>query len=473
MSLRILVVEFIRMKKLFSILFTLFLFVACQKPEPCCPVDPPVDPPQDSTQQWQQYGIPFGGVAQPEDAALYEVNPLVFSTSRNLQGILPRLDSIKALGVNVVWLMPIYEMGVDRSVGSPYCISDYFKVNPEYGTIDDLRELVDSAHAKGMAVMLDWVANHTSWDHSWMSDQSYYVVENGSVIHPPGTNWEDVAELNYANAEMRAEMISAMKYWILEANIDGYRCDYATGVPAWFWEEAIDSLRAIPGRELLLFAESNDLSLLNEGFDMAFSWNFYGALLDAFNGGDARNLRTTHLGEFSTLASGKTMVRFVTNHDQHAWDDVPQDLLGGQNGAIAAFAAAAYMGGVPLIYNGQEKGLPYQLPFFIPTSVAINWSLNPTISKKYEKIMQVYAQEPALKGPELLDNYSTYSISAFTKANSSDTLLIAINTNGSAKSFTFPVEWQGKQLTDLITGQTAVSSTAISLNGFQYCVWKK
>jgi 1,4-alpha-glucan branching enzyme len=272
---------------------------------------------------------------------------------------------------------------------------------------------------------------------------------------------------------MRAEMISAMKYWILEANIDGYRCDYATGVPGWFWEEAIDSLRAIPGRELLLFAESNDLSLLNEGFDMAFSWNFYGALLDAFNGGDARNLRTTHLGEFSTLASGKTMVRFVTNHDQHAWDDVPQDLLGGQNGAIAAFAAAAYMGGVPLIYNGQEKGLPYQLPFFIPTSVAINWSLNPTITKKYEKIMQVYAQEPALKGPELLNNYSTYSISAFTKANSSDTLLIAINTNSSAKSFTFPVEWQGKQLTDLITGQTAVSSTAISLNGFQYCVWKK
>ena len=115
---------------------------------------------------------------------------------------MPRLDSIKDLGVNVIWLMPVYEMGSLNSVGSPYCIKDYKSLNPNYGDLDDLRELVDSAHAKGMAVIMDWVANHTTWDHIWMSDESFYVKQNGVIIHPPGTNWQDVAELNYSNAEM-------------------------------------------------------------------------------------------------------------------------------------------------------------------------------------------------------------------------------------------------------------------------------
>src|SRR6056300_423311 len=456
------------MKKSFSILFTLFTFIACQKPEPCCPVDPPVDPPQDSTQQWQQYGIPFGGVAQPEDAVLYEVNPLVFSTSRNIQGILPRLDSIKALGVNVVWLMPIYEMGEDRSVGSPYCISDYFKVNPEYGTLDDLRELVDSAHAKGMAVMMDWVANHTSWDHIWMSDQSYYVVENGSVIHPPGTNWEDVAELNYANAEMRAEMISAMKYWILEANIDGYRCDYATGVPGWFWEEAIDTLRSIPNRDLIMFAESDDLSLLNKGFDMAFSWGFYGKSLGVFTqGDDARGLYTQHATEFFSLDPGKTMVRFVTNHDQNAWDNTPQALFGNQDKVMSAFVLATTMGGVPLLYNGQEKALPYKLPFFTPTSVAINWSLNPSVTKEYKAILQAYDTYDALRGANQV-NHSTFNIAAFSSAGTGHDAFVAVTPRNSAMSITLPNDWQGISVLDPVNGTSLNTSNSLTLAPYQY-----
>ncbi len=284
---------------------------SCKKPPvPCC------DPnPTDTT--GSAYGVPFDGVPSPEDAVLYEANPLVFSTTRDLAGVTARLDSIRDLGVNVLWLMPIYELGVLKSVGSPYCIANYKALNPNYGTLSDLRTLVDSAHSKGMAVLLDWVANHTSWDHEWMNEPSYYYRVNGEIVHPPGTNWEDVAELDYSNPDLRLAMIDAMKFWIVEANIDGYRCDYATGVPEDFWKMAIDSLRAMPGRDLLMFAESDQLTLLNQGFDMAFSWSMYGALLNVFQGGDARHFYQSHASEFSSPAPGKTTVRFVTNPDHH------------------------------------------------------------------------------------------------------------------------------------------------------------
>jgi glycosidase len=405
---------------------------------------------------------------------MYEVNPLVFSSTRDLQGVIGSLDEIKALGVNVVWLMPIYEMGEDRSVGSPYCISDYLQVNPSYGTLEDLRELVDSAHEKGMAVMLDWVANHTAWDHVWMSDRDYYVQENGVIIHPPGTNWQDVAELNYANAEMRAEMISAMKYWVLEANVDGFRCDYATGVPGWFWQEAIDSLRSIPNRDLIMFAESGDLTLLSKGFDMAFSWNYYGTLLNVFNNnGNARDLYTTHRSEFSSLAAGKTTVRFVTNHDQHAWDGTPQQLFGSQEAVMAAAASAFYMGGIPLMYNGQEIAVPYQLPFFVPTSVAINWSLNPTVRTQYEELLAAYHDYEFLRSSEIEKDYSTFALSAVEKIANGDTALVIINTRNELKALNLPANWQNRNVTDIFTQASVGLGSQLNLDPYEVRVLKR
>ena len=141
-----------------------------------------------------QYGIPFSEVPEVQDVVLYEVNPLAFSSQQNIDGITSRLDEIKSLGVNVVWLMPIYPTGELKSVGSPYAVKDYTSINPDYGTLEDLRELVDEAHTKGMAVMLDWVANHTSWDNEWIENKSWYTTdESGNITYPE--TWQDVADL--------------------------------------------------------------------------------------------------------------------------------------------------------------------------------------------------------------------------------------------------------------------------------------
>ena len=398
---------------------------------------------------------------------LYEANPLVFSTTRDLAGVTARLDSIRDLGVNVLWLMPIYELGVLKSVGSPYCIANYKALNPNYGTLSDLRTLVDSAHSKGMAVLLDWVANHTSWDHEWMNEPSYYYRVNGEIVHPPGTNWEDVAELDYSNPDLRLAMIDAMKFWIVEANIDGYRCDYATGVPEDFWKMAIDSLRAMPGRDLLMFAESDQLTLLNQGFDMAFSWSMYGALLNVFQGGDARHFYQSHASEFSSLAPGKTTVRFVTNHDQHAWDGTPQQLFGGGKQVLAAYAIAASLGGAPLIYNGQEKAVPYQLPFFTPTSVAINWNLNPQTTRAYKKLMNAYERFDALRGSARTD-HSTYQVAAYSSLGSDHAGFVAVNVRATAMSVPLPSAWQNRTVFDALAQDSLALSTSLSLDAYEY-----
>lgn len=217
----------------FSILlistFLLITLTSCEKPEV---VEPPVII-KPEVPVFVQYGTPFSEVPDPRDAVIYQVNTRAFSATHNFQGVTARLDSIKNLGVNVIYLMPIYTVGSLKSINSPYCIKNYKGISPEFGTMTDLRTLVDGAHARGMSVMLDWVANHTAWDHAWMTNKAWYKQDaSGNIVSPNG--WTDVAQLDFSNTAMRLEMIYSMKYWVYEANVDGFRCDYADGPPATF-----------------------------------------------------------------------------------------------------------------------------------------------------------------------------------------------------------------------------------------------
>ncbi|MEL6135686.1 MAG: alpha-amylase family glycosyl hydrolase, partial [Bacteroidota bacterium] len=217
-----------------------------------------------------------------------------------------------------------------------------------------LRTLVDSAHARGMAIILDWVANHTAWDHPWINERPDWYTRNstGEIIHPEGTNWLDVADLNFGSTSMRLEMIDAMKYWILEANVDGYRCDYADGVPADFWKQAIDTLRNIPNREILMLAEGARADHFDSGFDLSFGWDFYGKLKDVFRDGTgvgAHALKTAHQIAYQGIPTGKHQLRFTTNHDESAWDQTPARLFRNNEGALVAFVINLFTGGVPLI----------------------------------------------------------------------------------------------------------------------------
>lgn len=443
----------------------LLILIACDR-------EPPMAPPEPQPQGPQQYGTPFAGVPATEDVVMYEINPRVFSPGMNLAGITARLDSIEKLGVNVLWLMPIYPTGNERSVGSPYAIRDYLSVNPDYGTLGDLRELVDKAHDLGMAVILDWVANHTAWDHPWINRAGWYATDgSGTIIHPPGTNWLDVAELNYDNQAMRQEMIEAMKYWVLEANVDGYRCDYASGAPADFWEAALDTLSSIPDRDLVLFAESGEEWLLDAGFDLIFGWSFYSTLHEVYNDGrTASAIYATHFSDYSGLPVGKHYVRWITNHDQSAWDGTPVSIFHNREGAFGAFVLASYLGGVPLLYNGQEVGEAQQLPFFEGNVVQINWAQHPDYLARYRALLNFRAQSTAARRGAVT-YFNRPDVSAFVRKQGSEEVLVIVNVRDQVTDFDVPTAYRNTTWQQVLPDDTAITlSGTLVLQPFESLV---
>jgi glycosidase len=421
-----------------------------------------------------QYGIPFQHVPDRQDATIYEVNIRAFSTQGGLQGVTARLDSIHALGVNVIYLMPTYPVGSLNGVNSPYCVKDYKSVNPEFGNLDDLRNLVENAHTKDMSVIMDWVANHTSWDNAWITAHKDWYLQDGSghIVSPPGTGWNDVAQLNFTNAEMRLEMIESMKYWIYTANVDGFRMDYANGPPADFWKQTIDSLRNITTHHLLLLAEGDKSDLFADGFDFTFGFNFYGQLKNIYkNNQPVTGINTLNTSEFANASNGQQVVRYLTNHDVNGSDGTPLDLFGGIPGSMAAFVVVAYMKGVPMIYNGQEVGFPTRITFPF-TSVNINWTLNPAITAEYKKVIAFRNQSAAIRRGQLT-SYSNTNICAFTKEHESEIVFVASNLRNTAISFSLPAGVANSTWTDALSGAMVSTTGQIDLGAYSYVVLRK
>jgi 1,4-alpha-glucan branching enzyme len=449
------------------IAFSLLFSISCKKEKEN--PNPPAPPVEDST--YQQYGTPFTGIPETEDIVLYEVNLRAFSSSGDLQGVIERLDELADLQVNVLWLMPIHPVGQVNSVNSPYSVQDYKAVSEEYGTLNDLRALTDGAHARGMAVMMDWVANHTSWDNDWISNKSWYSQDgNGNIIHPAGTNWLDVADLNFSNQKMREAMIDAMKYWVYEANVDGFRCDYADGVPFDFWKQAIDSVRSIEGREFVFFAEGARNDHFNAGFDLNFGWHFYGAIKEVFAGQPVSRIFTANTNEYASVPAGKHWVRFTTNHDESAWDATPISLFNGIDGALAASAVTIFTGGVPLIYGSQEVGTAANIPFF--SNSVINWSNNPEMLLTYKKMLQFYADSPtARKGQNKIYQHS--DVACFKKELNGDEVVIIANLRNVSINYTIPQELRSTQWVEVVTESAVTLGTQMNMEPYKFLILKK
>lgn len=445
----------------------LLLFSGCRKASSDLGVLQPTvipDPPQ--------YETPFADIPATSDIIMYEINERAFSSSGTLTGILPRLDSIRVLGVNVIWLMPIFPIGVLKSINSPYCVKNYREVNPEYGTLEDLRTLVREAHNRKMGVILDWVANHTSWDNPWIQNKSWYTQDGkGNIISPPGTTWTDVADLNYDNSDMRLEMIRCMKYWLLAANVDGFRCDAADYVPFSFWKQAIDSIKKIPNRKLILLAEGARSDHFIAGFQMDFGWDFFNTNKNVFrNNQSASVYYQTNQSEYSNIPAGSQKLRFTSNHDEDAWDDTPLGLFGGKTASMSAFVISAYLGGVPLIYNGQEVGCPVKLP--ILSCSPINWTTNPDMVKEYKELMQLRLSHTALRTGDL-ECYPDSNVVNVERQVSGDELLIFVNTRNTSESFTLPGNIKNTTWQNAIAGNPVVLDSMVNLNAYEYLILTK
>ena len=418
-----------------------------------------------------QYGTPFTGVPDPRDASIYQVNMRCFSSTRNFQGVINRLDSIKALGVNVIYLMPVYPVGKDaKAINSPYCIKDLTAVGSEFGTLDDLRRLVDNAHNRGMAVILDWVANQTSWDHPWITLHKDWYMQDGNGNITQLGSYADVAALNFSNTAMKEAMINAMRYWVFAANIDGFRCDYADNPPISFWQQANTSLRGITTHKLLLLAEGTRSANYSAGFDYNFSFGFYSDLRSIYqNGSPVTKIDNLNSTDYVGAGINNQTVRYVSNHDVYGSDGSPYTLFGGRNGTLAALVVTAYMKSIPFIYNGVEVGNTVSMPFPF-TSNVINWTKDLTITPEIKNILALRNFSDAIRRG-LLTSYDNADVCAFIKVSGEDSVFVVSNLRNSAKTFTLPIGIAGANWFDAYTSTPESLGTTILLSAYQYRVF--
>jgi glycosidase len=360
-------------------------------------------------------------------SALYEVFVQDFSPQGNLRGVLDGLDRIEAAGADVVWLMPIHPIGVlnrKGTLGSPYAVKDYRAINPAYGTPADFRMLVKAVHARGMKLILDWVPDHTSPDHPWVREHPdfYFRNERGepSVPRDPDgklTDWTDVAQLDFGNPGVRRETIAAMRWWLQEFGIDGYRVDVAGFIPNDFWREAVPAVRASVDRRILLLAEWADPELHRLGYDLTYGWDSYNRVKEIWRGAPASTLVRQEIADLKTLPDGGMRMRFTTNHDETAWDNPPVTIFGGSAGARAAFLAVALLPGRPLLYNGQEVESPQKLALF--ERGPIEWKQPHAAEARafYHRVMQLARTDPSFITGELeaLDTSAPEDVIAYRR----------------------------------------------------------
>ena len=407
-----------------------------------------------------------------DDIAMYQVNPRVFAPENSLRAVADRIDSIRQLGVNVVWVMPIYPIGIEKGKNSPYCISDYTAVAPEFGTIDDFKHLAQVCHEHQMGIILDWVANHTAWDHPWVTEHpDWYThdAEADTIIHPRPWDWLDVADLNYDNREMRRAMTDAMLFWVKEVGIDGFRCDVADGVPADFWRDAIQELRqAAQPRRIVMLAEGKNVDNFTVGgFDMNYGWDFKDTLVHVFRDGrPASDLIVADSAEYAQLPAGKVKLRFTTNHD-HSTEMTPVVEFTNERGSMAAYVASVFLHGGALIYGSQEVGYPDPINFF--RYVPVDWTANPQLYREYAELIELYNDHPALRKGELTA-WPAQDVLVFEKRLADEQFLVVVNVRNQPVVANIPAAWTGMEVEDEMTGRELMLHQTLSLAAYEYLI---
>ncbi|GAB3637071.1 alpha-amylase family glycosyl hydrolase [Hymenobacter arcticus] len=391
------------------------------------------------------------------NATIYEVNVRNYTPEGTFQAFEAHLPRLAKMGVVIVWLMPVHPIGMvgrKGSLGSPYAVQDYFAVNEEFGTLDDLRHLVQTAHELGLRVLLDWVANHTSRDNALITQHpAWYQHDAQGQLVPPVADWTDVVALDYTNPALRAYMVEALSYWVREANIDGYRCDVAGLVPTDFWDEARPALEAI--KPVFMLAEWDELypsggltweefnadtHLLERAFDMSFGLRLH-YLLDHIAEGKAAlaDIDTYLAAERAKYPPSVYLMHFTSNHDVNSWDGTETERLGPLAQPFAVLTAL--LPGMPLLYSGQEAGLNRRLAFFDRDT--ITWAALP-LQDFYTKLLQLKKRHPALRNGDPASNFQRLTTPAglygFVREKNGSAVIVVINATAE------PLELPGQKM---------------------------
>ena len=336
-------------------------------------------------------------------AVLYEMNVRQLTPEGTLRAAEEKLEFLRSMGIDAIWLMPIYPIGEEGrkgSLGSYYSIQDYCAVNPEFGTMEDFDSFINKAHALGMKVLLDWVANHTARDAKWLKTKpaDWYEREADGTAKVPW-DWTDTAKLNYDNRDVWRGEIEAMRFWVEKHNIDGFRCDMAMLVPIEFWQQASAVLHAVKP-DIFMLAEAEELNLFDKAFDMCYAWEIHHMMCDIAKG-ERRvwDLRNTMYADRERYPNTAMKMMFTSNHDENSWSGSEFDRFGAAREAMTALTFV-WEAAMPLIYTGQEVGYDHSFEFFerdyIPTE---KYRANED-TELYRKLIALKHSQPALQAGE-------------------------------------------------------------------------
>lgn len=369
-----------------------------------------------------------------KNATIYEANIRQHTPEGTLNAFAKDLPRLKEMGIKIVWLMPVHPIGEKNrkgGKGSYYSVQDYKAVNPEFGTMEDLKSLVAQAHELDMKVILDWVANHTAFDHVWSEDhKDYYNLDSlGELQMPEGTDWSDVADLNYENEDLRDAMIDALQFWVREADIDGYRCDVAGFVPTDFWERTRDSLEAVKP-DIFMLAEWEDPAHHVKAFDMSYAWEFLHVMTGIASGEKELKAIDEYMAKQDTLFKDDAYrMYFTTNHDENSWNGTVMERYGMEG--HKTFAVLAYtIDGMPLLYSGQEAGMDKALKFFEKDT--IDWG-DYELQDFYTKLLKLNRDNEALWNGEYGGNLERIAtdeeekVFAFMRQKGEDVVVVILN----------------------------------------------
>ena len=403
-----------------------------------------------------------------KNATIYEVNVRQFTPEGTFSAFEKHLPRLKEMGVDILWLMPIHPIGEKNrkgSLGSYYAVKDYTDVNTECGSKSDFKHLIDEAHRLGMKVIIDWVANHTSPDNVWAEQghKDYYTLDSLGNLQPTiGTDWWDVADLNYDSKEMRAEMIKAMEYWVKDFDLDGYRCDVAGWVPLDFWIEVRQALDKI--KPVFMLAEAEDVPL-HQAFNMTYAWEFHHLLNKLAQGAKNIDDLKAFLALDARYPENAYRMNFTSNHDENSWNGTEMERMGEARFAMAVLSATVE--GMPLIYNGQETSLDRRLKFFDKDS--IDWKKMDLVDF-YTKLNHLHQTNPALwngnYGGEvtILTPQEEKNVLVFVRKNNGHKVLVVINLSKDQHSLSLKNSCLKGTYTELFTGKSSKIGKSINLD---------
>jgi glycosidase len=409
-----------------------------------------------------------------KNASIYEVNVRQYTEEGTFEAFLPHIDRIHDMGIDILWFMPIHPIGEENrkgGMGSYYSVKDYKGVNPEHGTDADFRAVVEKAHSLGMKVLIDWVANHSAFDNVWAEDhKDWYTPDSLGNMQPPlGTDWWDVADLNYDNAEMRLAMIDAMQYWLRDFDIDGFRCDVASWVPNDFWSQAIDSLNTV--KPVFMLAEADEPSLHQAGFDMTYTWEYMHVTNEIAQGkmsfDDLDNLMAKEDTNYSDEAY---RLYFTTNHDENSWKGDVFERYGDTHllQAVLAFT----IDGMPLVYSGQEAGLNKRLEFF--EKDLIDWG-DYAYADFYSALLKLHKNHPALWNGKYGGEFSKIDVAdtdlyCYQRVKGEEKVMVFLNFSESNKTIDLK-ETNQQVFAELFTEEEVAALSKVELGSLGYKVF--